>query len=644
MFKNKFILFLAIIFFVFSFFIFKHHFSIFYFQNDIGKTAINIESKDVGEINICFDKNCDKMQFEKEVYTYELNQQNPMFYMNPAKTIEIVTPKKDSKKSFGSISIFYNLNDIFYVKQDDIKKIETYEIDFQNTTKYGQEIAFNKANNKTFLQKFAVYFEGVFYNWYFYLISYILILSYLILKQNKINVKIKNGIYWILLIGLLLRVSHIDYLPLWNDELYTFCFISDLGKNLNLERTFLDPGNPPLFFIISNVWLYFFNKSIFLIRLLPCLIGLLQIYSAYFVAKKIFNEKIGLTCAFLSAINIILILESNEIRSYILSMTLILWGLYWFYQLKNNFNYKNLIIYFVISILLINIHYYCIFFVLANFILGIILFKNNRLKFLFTNMISAVTFLPYLFKTVLNFSLSKGFNTWIEKPSLEMLNNHVTFYFGNIIFFFLTIAFSIWIFKKLKNQEKFIFLYTIYSITIVFISALIISLIIKPVLFERYFIIFIPFLILNTSIFLNMDYETKFKPLIICTVLLFSINMPKYENFNLFSNINLMAKYSFLDSETNKDKYHSYYIIPDKFEYIKFFPFIDRNKVIVLDCGMLNDDKLVDKILNNIEDKKSKKILYFPEQTFNYALRNNEKLKAKKIKTTLMRVYKVYIE
>ena len=75
------------------------------------------------------------------------------------------------------------------------------------------------------------------------------------------------------------------------------------------------------------------------------------------------------------------------------------------------------------------------------------------------------------------------------------------------------------------------------------------------------------FLILNTAIFLNVDYKTKFNPLIICTILLFSINMPKYENFNLFSNINLMAKYSFLDSETNKDKYNSYYIIPDKFEY-----------------------------------------------------------------------------
>jgi hypothetical protein len=105
-----------------------------------------------------------------------------------------------------------------------------------------------------------------------------------------------------------------------------------------------------------------------------------------------------------------------------------------------------------------------------------------------------------------------------------------------------------------------------------------------------------------------------------------------------------MAKYSHLDSMQNKSKYSTYYIIPDKYEYIKFFPYIDRDKVIVLNCGMLNDEKLIEKILDNIDDKKSKKILYFPEQTFNYALRNSKELKTRKIKTTIMRVYKVYIE
>ncbi len=325
-------------------------------------------------------------------------------------------------------------------------------------------------------------------------------------------------------------------------------------------------------------------------------------------------------------------------------MTLIAWGLYWFWRLKNNFCLKNLIIYSIISILLINTHYYCLFYVFSNFILGMILFKNQRLKFFFANLISSLSFLPYLFKTVLNYSFNEGFNTWIEKPSLNMVNNHIVFYFGNIIFLLIIVVFSVYAFKRLEKQEKSIFLYNIYSISLVFIIAFLISVISKPVLFERYFIIFIPFLIINTAIFLNIDFKTKFKPLILCAIFLFSINAPKYENFNLFSNINLMAKYSYLDSETNKDKYSSYFIIPDKLEYIKFFPFIDRKKVIVLDCGMLNDDKLIEKILNNIEDKKSKKILYFPEQTFNFALRNNENLKTKKIKTTIMRVYKVYIE
>lgn len=639
---RKILLALSIIVFFLSLFFLRHHFSIFYFQNDVGKISANIEADNSGDIYVCFDKNCGLMKYENKIYSYELNQQNPLFYNNSPELIEFII---GNKADFSSISIFYNLNNLLYLSREDIKKMALKEIDFQGEKKYTLEINFNKGNNKTILQKVAVYFEGIFYNWYFFLVSYILILVCFIKYQNRFNFKIKYGILYILLLGLLLRLSHINYIPLWNDELFTLCFISDMGRGFNLDRTFLDPGNPPLFFILSNIWLYFFNKTTVLIRLLPCLIGLVQIYSIYFVLDKIFSRKIALIAAFLSSINILFILESNEIRSYILSMALILWSVYLLYKLREDFTNKNLIFYSLISILLINLHYYCILFVLANFILGIFVFKSNRIKFIIANVISFLTFLPYFLITFLKSSTNPVFNTWIEKPTLATIYNHIVFYFGNIFWFFVVILFSIFVYKKLSKNEKTFFIYSIYSLGFVFVMAFLISIFVKPILFERYFIIFLPFLIINTSIYLNIDYKTKFKPLILCLIFLISITIPKYENFNLFSNINSMINYSLNDYVNQEKEYDSYFVVPDRSEYMKFFKYFPENRVIISNYGVREDIDLIEEYLKQIKRKDGRKIiLYLSEICTNSKIKYSKTLNLRKIKTTIVPVYKIYID
>lgn len=590
------------------------------------------------DIYACFSANCDKFEYQNGVYFYKLNQQNPLFYSNSFNEIEIISTDETINKI---IKI-----DLFYAnKYSEISKneFEISDVEFQNKTNSKIKFSF-EGNNKTFLQKFGVYFESIFYNWYFYLISYTLMLVYLVKYQKRFEFKIKYPIFLILFLATLLRISHIDFVPLWNDELYNLTFISNMGENFNLKNIFLDAGNPPLFFILSNFWLYFFNKNVVLIRLLPCLIGILQVYFMYFVLNKIFDKKIALTASFLSAINIFIILESNEIRSYILAMILVLFGLYQFYKLKNDFSYKNLIFYTIISILLINIHYYCILYVISNFILGLFLFKKQRIAFLIANFLAALTFIPYFLKTFYNYSCDENFNTWLEKPSLEVILNHITFYFGNLFFFIIVLAVSIYLFKKLKKEQKFIFLYITYSISFVFLSALLISLFLKPILFERYFCIFLPFLIINTALFLNIDFKTKFKPLILCVILLFSINIPKYENFNLFSNINLMANYSGSDFNYCKN-YEIYFVIPDKIDYIKYFKFIPKDKVIVSNYGVREDIDLIEFYKNKINYKINDRIiLYLPEICINSKIKYSKEINVKKINTTIVPIYKIYLD
>ena len=104
-----------------------------------------------------------------------------------------------------------------------------------------------------------------------------------------------------------------------------------------------------------------------------------------------------------------------------------------------------------------------------------------------------------------------------------------------------------------------------------------------------------------------------------------------------------MMKYSYLDSKNNNE-YQSYFIVPDKIEYVKYFPYINKKQVIILESKDLNNPNSLDNILEKIDKTNVKKILYFPELPFGYVYKKFDNIKAKKIETTLMRIYKVYID
>ncbi len=625
---KKIITFLFIFFSIAAFLVFRPFFSIFYFQNDNNKISVNIESKIQDDIYICFDDNCSKMQFKNGVYTYKLNQENELFYIKEVKNIALIFKKPNIKINALSVFTGKKLN---YIQN--IDKLKIKQTQFQGQKAYLIDIPY-QTNGKTLIQKIGVYIESIFYNWYFWFFSYVLAFIYFIKFKPKI--KTKHLICLIIFLGFILRLSHIDFIPLWNDELYTFCFISDLGQNINLKRTILDPGNPPLFFILANIWFLFFNKSIFSIRFLALIIGLVQIYSIYYILKKVLNKKTALISAFLSAINIFIILESNEIRSYILSMVLILWNGYFFYRLRHSFSNINILIYTLFSILLINTHYYCILYVFANFILGLILFKNKRIAFLLSNVFAFLTFIPYLQTTVIYKSFCDDFNVWLEKPTLEVIKNHITFYFGNIIFMVVSFVFCFWLIGKLKDRYKKVFIYNVYIIVFVFIFAYLISIFSKPILFERYFCIFLPLLIINTSMAINFEYKYKIIPLI---VFIFSINIPKYENFNLFSNIDSQVQYFQKDYKNNKN---SYFIMPDNIRYAYYYKDLPVEKIIVSNYGIRQDIDLINNYLSKIKQKENI-VLYIPEICTNLKIKQSKELNIKKINTAIMPLYKVYI-
>ncbi len=618
-------------------FFLKHYFSVFYFQNDVNRIALNIETnKNIGQVYSCFDHDCDLMKYENGIYTYKLNQENPLFYKEIS-NIEVVFESEKKFSNVKNISVFYG-NKFSYFLNSSLKG---KEIDFDDSIKYSINLS-EITNSKPLIQKLGIYIESLFYNWYFYIISYILIAVCLIKYKRRFDFDIKYTLPLIIFLGAFLRLSHIDFIPLWNDELYTYTVVSDCGSGFNFKNIFIDPGNPPLFFLLSNIWLKFFNSSTLLIRLLPCLIGVFGIYLIYYVADKIFNKKIALITAFLMAINIFVIVESNEIRSYIFAMNLVLICGLCFYNFSNKQTNKNLLMYFITVVLLVNTHFYCFLFALFNFIFGFFILKTNKIKYVIANILAFLTFAIY-FLISYKVSFSSTFNTWLSLPTTDVLYNHIVFYFGNGIFFIVAILFTIFMYKKLSKNEQNAILYIVSSLAFVFVVAYVFSWCVKPILFERYFCIFLPLFMIITAIFLNYDYKTKFKPVLIFAIFLFSISTPKYENFNLFSNIYFMVKYSTVDSLNYDESYDVYFVIPDNKNYTNYFKDdfnkLENPKIIISNNGIKENIDMINDYVKN--SKKKKVIFYMPEICTNQIIK--KQYNAQKIVTSILPVYKIFV-
>jgi len=279
--------------------------------------------------------------------------------------------------------------------------------------------------------------------------------------------------------------------------------------------------------------------------------------------------------------------------------------------------------------------------------LGLFLVKKETNKFLIANIFSFLTIIPYLL-TIYKKSLNPSFNAWLEKPSLLLIDSHIVFYFGNIVFFVITIVLLIILLKKYLYQKKeyYFFLYFFYVIGFVFLFAFLVSLILKPILFERYFTIFIPLAMVLFAIILSLDFG-KNTIVIIFAIFLFALNIPKYENFNLFSNIYQTVKFSTVDYKNQNSQYDVFFVVPDMIDYVNYFKEdfkdINREQILVSNFGSREDKDLIEEY-KRMSKKKSNVIFYVPEICVNSKIKYEKNLTVKKISTTIVPIYKITLD
>ncbi len=175
---------------------------------------------------------------------------------------------------------------------------------------------------------------------------------------------LRYGIVFNLVLGVLLRLYHLGTRDFWYDEAFSGIVVKE-GWGRMVEIISRDT-HPPLYFIGLKAWGFFFNYSVYGLRLFSVVWGVLAIYLIYLILKQIAGFRSAWVGSFLLAVNPFAIQYSQEARMYAMLGTLLLAVSYFFFKARSGEKLRDYILFGVSFALALLTHYFA-------FIFGIII-------------------------------------------------------------------------------------------------------------------------------------------------------------------------------------------------------------------------------------------------------------------------------
>lgn len=322
----------------------------------------------------------------------------------------------------------------------------------------------------------------------------------------------------ILALGFLLRIYHNTAIALWHDEAFSGLYTRDYGWREMMHRIALDV-HPPLYYIVLKLWSAIFGHSLFSLRALSILFGVLTIWLGYLFVKKVFgNEKFALFTALLLAINPFQIQYSLEARMYTLGTFLALLSSYLLVKALENNQRKYWIWYGIAAVGCLYTHYFLFFTVAAQIVyLGYILFKSEGFsialikskKFVnaaIAGIVMIILYLPWLPNFIVqNQRVQQAYwippmNRWSIPSTIWKMTfgsqdaKHFTLLVATLV------ALGVVYFFYKKNQETPRYL-VLLGLFVPFVGSILISL--RTAIFlERYFVFAGLFYIISIAVFI----------------------------------------------------------------------------------------------------------------------------------------------
>ena len=376
-----------------------------------------------------------------------------------------------------------------------------------------------------------------------------------------------------------IRLIEINKYNLWLDECISVFF-----ANKSLHECIVSKFDIQtlLYNISLCIWVKVFGIGPLAARSLSLIFGMLSVILVYFVAEKMFKNKIvSLTAMLLLALNPMCIHFSCEVRAYSMLCFGVLFSFCCLLNYLDKQNIKNTILYTASIIILVYTHSFGWIFLFIETLFALIQIiktgKRNLLKnWLLIQMVVLVFATYIVYMVIKNFKSMTTTVGWIKQPDFGILLK--TFYelsgsdwVAKIFSILIIIYLFVLVFRNYKKTYSSISFILFLTIWILFPLLLIYfySIYYHSIFLTRYFIICIPPLILLTAYIINNltgNTILKYTAIsIISLLLLFRINL----NNDLSKTYNEPWKKICEDIRKNKNGKEIIIIEP----YFNIFPF-----------------------------------------------------------------------
>lgn len=302
--------------------------------------------------------------------------------------------------------------------------------------------------------------------------------------------------------------------------------------------------HPVLYYFILKILNLVFGSNILIYRLFSIIPLVVLGILGFTHIRKDFGERVGVIFSFLVFFLPGITRYASEIRMYSLAMLFVtITAIYGYRLYAKKFSNKNLIIFGIFSLASAYTHYYGLMAVgLINLAIFAYLIKQMKqrktdfIKFIVCAIIQIVLYIPWTISFASQIKgVSNGFWIGFYFPDTLIEVFRVPFsgeYINDIISFILTaliIVYSSYLLHKEKTGNKPAIL-SIWIYLGVIISACIISLVLHPILIDRYLLVVMGLLVFFFAFSLAKE-KNKYILLGICTIILI---------ISIFNNINII--------------------------------------------------------------------------------------------------------
>lgn len=323
----------------------------------------------------------------------------------------------------------------------------------------------------------------------------------------------------IVIVGFFLRIYKLDFQSVWIDEIFSLIHGDPTKSYMEIYRfiRLYDP-HPPLYYFSLHFFFELFGESTFAARFLSVLYGVGGMISVFFLTKELFNKKTALIATLLVAVNIFHISYSQDARMYTLLFLTTTMSFYFLVRFIKLPSLKQALIFGFVAALMIYSHFYALFTLFAQYLILLYFllssFRADGKKFFLYCLASAILtlilYIPAIFVLVETMRMS---SIWIPMPEPDNFTQMFKEFFGKaeIVLYFMILGLLIFFVRlsnntqsgiyidPLKDRWNFAFLVCTVWILITYFIPLILSYINLPMLVSRYFISFLPALIILIS-------------------------------------------------------------------------------------------------------------------------------------------------